>query len=229
MHFLLFIKHDTICDMNKVKIAPSILSADFSDIQNDLSDIKIANADLVHLDVMDGYFVPNITFGPKFIKDIRRHSDMIFDTHLMVINPERYIKNFAESGSDYITIHVEACNNPAETLALIKSYGCKAGIAINPETDISEVLPYLDIVDLILVMTVHPGFGGQKFIYDCLDKVKTLKEVRGSRDYLISVDGGVNDETAPEIIESGVDILVTGSAFFNSINKKEYINYLHNI
>lgn len=202
-------------------LSPSILSADFSMIKEALSDVENSGCNWVHLDVMDGAFVPNITFGSKFIKDIRKHSDLYFDTHLMIDNPERYIKQFAEAGSNCITVHQEACKNLKETIDQIHGYGIKAGVSICPETDVKVLDSYLDSVDLILVMTVRPGFGGQKFMGECLDKVRYLSSV-ADRKYLISVDGGLNLETAPSAIDAGVDVIVAGSAFFGAEDKKAF-------
>ena len=204
-------------------IAPSVLSADFSDIRGALADIKASGTKWVHLDVMDGNFVPVITFGTKFIADIRPHSELFFDTHLMVNEPARYVEEFANAGSDSITVHVEACKDVKATLELIKAQHVDCGITLKPATPVSAIEPYLDMVDLVLVMSVEPGFGGQGLIPETLDKVRKLVEFRGDRKYRISIDGGVNRKTIKDVFASGVDVAVTGSAFFNDKDKKSFV------
>lgn len=204
-------------------IAPSVLSADFSDIRTALDDIGRSGTKWVHLDVMDGVFVPNITFGPKFINDIRPCSDLFFDAHLMIEEPSRYIEQFAKAGCDCITVHTEACEDIKATLEQIKSFGVECGLTVRPATPISEVEPYLDMVDLVLIMSVNPGFGGQSLIPETLDKVRRLVDIRGDRDYFISIDGGVNATTIADVFESGVDVAVTGSAFFGASDKRMFV------
>ena len=204
-------------------VAPSVLSADFSDIRGALSEIRQSGTSWVHLDVMDGIFVPNITFGPKFIKDIRPHSDLFFDAHLIIEEPSRYVEQFAKAGCDCITVHTEACRDIEATLKLIKSFGIKCGLTVKPATSVLDVAPFLDYVDLVLIMSVEPGFGGQGLIPETLDKVRWLKENRGERRYLISIDGGVNLRTINDVAESGVDVVVAGSAFFNAPDKALFI------
>ena len=204
-------------------VAPSVLSADFSDIRGALSEIKQSGTSWVHLDVMDGIFVPNITFGPKFIKDIRPHSDLFFDAHLMIEEPSRYVEQFAKAGCDCITVHTEACRDIGATLKLIKSFGIKCGLTVKPATSVLDVATFLDYVDLVLIMSVEPGFGGQGLIPETLDKVRWLKENRGERHYLISIDGGVNLRTIGAVADSGVDVVVAGSAFFNAPDKALFV------
>ena len=204
-------------------VAPSVLSADFSDIRGALSEIRQSGTSWVHLDVMDGIFVPNITFGPKFIDDIRPHSDLFFDAHLMIEEPSRYVEQFAKAGCDCITVHTEACRDIGATLKLIKSFGIKCGLTVKPATSVLDVAPFLDYVDLVLIMSVEPGFGGQGLIPETLDKVRWLKRNRGERHYLISIDGGVNLRTIGAVAVSGVDIVVAGSAFFNAPDKALFV------
>ncbi|MDR3140066.1 MAG: ribulose-phosphate 3-epimerase, partial [Treponema sp.] len=195
-------------------IAPSLLSADFSCFAAAVREINGSGAEWIHLDIMDGHFVPNLTFGPKVVGDLRPHSSLCFDVHLMACEPEKLIGEFARSGADYITFHTEATVHSHRLLAAIRELGKKAGISVVPSTSVSlleELLPY---TDLVLVMTVNPGFGGQALIPQCLEKVKRLAHIRELKDlsFLISVDGGINESTAPLARAAGADILVTGSA-----------------
>jgi len=212
--------------MSRIIVAPSVLSADFSDIRGALNDIKASTAPWVHLDVMDGTFVPNITFGPKFVSDIRPHSDLFYDVHLMIENPQNHLEAFAKAGAQAITVHSEACVHLDRTLNKIKSLGCLAGVSIVPSTPISAIECVLDVADLVLVMSVNPGFGGQSLIPYTLEKVKMLKALRGERKYLISIDGGVNELTCRDVREAGVDVMVAGSAFFASADKKAFVQSL---
>jgi ribulose-phosphate 3-epimerase len=209
-------------------VAPSILAADFSESGKAVRTIGNTTAQWVHLDVMDGMFVPNISFGPKFIADLRTHSNLIFDTHLMVDQPERYITQFAEAGSDYITVHAEASLHLHRTISLIRDAGKHPGVTIVPSTPVSAIELVLDQVDLVLIMSVNPGFGGQSFIPSSLDKIRRLAEIRADRDldFLISVDGGVNRDNGRTLIEAGADVLVMGSAFFLDDDRQSLVDHL---
>lgn len=205
-------------------LAPSLLSANFYNLEKDLDALKGENIKYLHLDVMDGMFVPNISLGVPVIESIKKNTkdDYILDTHLMVERPERYITNFKNAGADILTIHQEATIDYCEVLSVIKDQGMKAGISVNPETDIRKIDDCLGIADLILVMSVHPGFGGQKFIEDSLDKVKYLQDMRNKNGYkyMIEIDGGITIENVKKVCEAGVDIVVAGSAVFkNDIRK----------
>ncbi len=207
-----------------VKISPSVLSADFLDLDKDLKKLKESGVEMVHLDVMDGIFVPNISFGVPVIKSIRQHTDLILDVHLMIDRPHRYIKDFAEV-SDYLGFHYEAGSDVKETLQEIKSLGCKTCLTIKPCTEPQEIFPYLDLCDMVLVMSVEPGFGGQKFMPDSLRKIKILKEEIEKRglDTDIEIDGGINGETAKLAIEAGATVLVAGSYIFSAENMAERV------
>lgn len=210
--------------------APSVLSADFSNMGEGIKLIEESGGDWVHLDVMDGSFVPVITFGPKMISDIRNLTKLPFDVHLMINNPENHIDQFAEAGADYITIHYEAVTHINRVLDQIKESGCKCGISIVPSTPVSLLENILPFVDLVLIMSVNPGFGGQSLIDDTLLKVKKLVDLRRKRglDYLISIDGGVNRNTAHDVISAGIDVFVAGSAFFGANDPKEELSIIKN-
>jgi len=201
-----------------IKIAPSILSSDFSKLGEVLEELNQSGAEMVHVDVMDGHFVPNITFGPPVIKKIRKYSTIPFDVHLMITPVHKYIKDFADAGADIITVHPEATDNLVQTIELIKSLGKKAGVSLNPKTTLDSILPVLHLVDLVLVMSVNPGFGGQKFMPEVLSKVKELR-AKIDREKLnidIEIDGGIDFETAKLAKDAGVDILVSGTTLFDS-------------
>lgn len=202
--------------MSQVKIAPSVLSADLLKLTEQINSVEENEADLIHLDIMDGHFVPNITFGPVIVSTLKRITALPLDVHLMIMNVDSYIPKFAEAGADYITIHQEAAPHLHRSIHLIKEHGVKAGIALNPATDISTIEPMLPDLDLVLLMTVNPGFGGQTFIPLVLDKIVKLAEQKKecNLDFEIEVDGGINTETVPKVVEAGAEILVAGIAVF---------------
>jgi len=202
--------------MSDIKISPSILSADFSKLGSEIQDLEKAKADLIHIDVMDGHFVPNITIGPEVINKLRKYTSLPFDVHLMISPVHNFIKKFSDAGANIITIHPEATDDLAGSIKKIKSYNKKAGVSLNPETSIEKVLPVLNLIDLVLVMSVNPGFGGQKFMSKTLEKVKILRKEIDIKKLKaqIEIDGGINFENSKIAIKAGVDILVSGTTIF---------------
>ena len=219
--------------MKKVQISPSILSSDFSKLSSEIKKLEEGGADMIHVDVMDGHFVPNLTIGPPVIKSLRSHTNLPFDVHLMISPVHKYIKNFSDAGADIITIHPEATDNLIDSINHIKNLKKKAGVSLNPNTKISTVEKYLDKIDLILIMSVYPGFGGQKFIPEVVSKIKTLSEIKKNKNlnFDIEVDGGINFENSKSVIEAGANILVSGTTIFkeNSGDIKKNIETLKSI
>lgn len=218
--------------MKKIKIAPSILSADFARAGEEVANITRDGADVLHIDVMDGSFVKNISFGPKFVKEIRPYSKGIFDCHLMIVNPWNYIKQFADAGADIITVHYEACGDKLkDTLKAIKDLGVKCGTVINPNTEVKEIENVIDECDMLLLMSVYPGFGGQKFIPDVLPKLeqaRKLIEMTG-KDIDLEIDGGINKENVRLVKDAGANVIVAGSTVFNEVDRAKIIRELREI
>ena len=216
--------------MKKIKISPSILSADFSQLGKEIKRLEDGGADMIHVEVMDGHFVPNLTMGPPVIKALRQYTKLPFDVHLMISPVHKYIKDYADAGADVITIHPEATENLEDSINYIKKFNKKAGVSLNPETKINVVTNFLNEIDLILIMSVNPGFGGQKFMPEVLDKIKELKKIKEQKnlDFDIEIDGGINFDNNKLAIEAGANILVSGTAVFknNNGNIKKNINLL---
>ena len=206
--------------MNKIKISPSILSADFSQLGNEIKRLEKGGADLIHVDVMDGHFVPNLTIGPPVIKMLRQYSTLPFDVHLMISPVHKYIKDYAEAGADIITIHPEATENIESSISLIKKLNKKIGLSLNPDTSIEIIEKFLSSIDLVLIMSVYPGFGGQKFIPNIVNKIKKLKSIKEKQNlkFDIEVDGGINFDNSKLVVEAGANILVSGTTIFKNNN-----------
>lgn len=212
-------------------LAPSILSADFNVLGEQIQTVAKAGAQYIHVDVMDGIFVPSISYGMPVIKSVRKSTDAVFDLHLMITEPVRYIRDFVDSGADIITVHVEACKDIDETIRDIKACGVRAAVAINPETPVDKIMPYLDDIDMALVMSVHPGFGGQKFIPDVLDKVRIIRSYYrdNNMDKDIEIDGGINFDNLPEVLEAGANVIVAGSSVYRgdaAANTKKFLELM---
>ncbi len=216
--------------MKKIQISPSILSADFSQLGNEIKRLEEGGADMIHVDVMDGHFVPNLTIGPPVIKALKKHCSIKFDVHLMISPVHKYIEAYSDAGADIITIHPEATDNLEESILKIKSLNKKVGVSLNPESKIDIIINYLNKIDLVLIMSVNPGFGGQKFMPEVLDKVKQLKEIQSQNkmNFDIEIDGGINFDNCKTVIEAGANILVSGTTIFKSNNGdiKKNINLL---
>ena len=206
--------------MKKIQISPSILSADFSQLGNEIKRLEEGGADMIHVDVMDGHFVPNLTIGPPIIKDLRKHTKLPFDVHLMISPVHKYIKDYAEAGADIITIHPEATENLEDSIKEIRNFGKKVGVSLNPETKTDVVKNLLSKIDLILIMSVHPGFGGQKFMPEILSKIKEIKNIKDKENLKIDieVDGGINFDNSKTVIKAGANILVSGTTIFKNNN-----------
>ncbi|PPS20884.1 ribulose-phosphate 3-epimerase [Brachyspira murdochii] len=212
--------------MNKIMIAPSILTASFSNLENTIKELEEAGSDYLHLDIMDGVFVPQITFGAKIVSDIKKASRIPLDVHLMIANPEKHIDDFAKAGADIISVHYEGNIHIHRLIYQIKAHNIKAGIVLNPHTRVDFIEPIIDDIDYILIMSVNPGFGGQKFIESSVKKIKEAKKLIGNSNIILAVDGGVNLNTCNMVIEAGANFLVAGSAIIDSDNKKDTINKL---
>lgn len=210
-------------------LAPSILAADFCELGKQIKEVEQAGAQYLHFDIMDGMFVPSISFGMPVLESIKPCTQMFIDAHMMVVQPERYIDDLAKSGADGITIHVEACDCIEETLKKIKSLGLKAGIAINPPTPVSEIIPYIGMADMVLVMTVNPGFGGQKYIPECTDKIREIRRVIDEKypEVLLQIDGGVNLDNLQMNLDAGANVIVAGSAVFKGNIKENTLKFLN--
>jgi len=204
--------------MKKIQISPSILSADFSQLAKEIKKLEEGGADMIHVDVMDGHFVPNLTIGPPVIKSLKKHSSLPFDVHLMISPVHKYIEDFSEAGADIITIHPEATDDMNNSISKIKGLNKKVGVSLNPETKVEVILEHLDKIDLVLIMSVNPGFGGQKFMPEVLTKVRDLKKLKIEKglDFDIEIDGGINFENSKQVIEAGANILVSGTTIFKS-------------
>ena len=213
----------TVEQAQKTLVAPSILSADFGRLAEEIQEVEKGGCDIIHVDVMDGHFVPNLTIGALVVKWIRKVTTLPLDCHLMIEEPIRYIGDFRKAGADWITIHVEACQDVKKTLEAVRQSGAKAGISLRPKTPLDEILPYLGLADLALIMTVEPGFGGQSFMPDMMDKVRTLRSKFSGK---ISVDGGIDSKTSPLALRAGADILVAGTAIFGQKNRADAIRAL---
>ena len=206
--------------MKKIQISPSILSADFSQLGNEIKRLEESGADMIHIDVMDGHFVPNLTIGPPVIKSLKKYSSILFDVHLMISPVHKYIEAYANAGADIITIHPEATDNMDLSISKIKELNKKVGVSLNPQTKVDVIIDYLNKIDLVLIMSVNPGFGGQKFMPEVLTKIKELKKLQNDKnlDFDIEVDGGINFENSKKAIEAGANILVSGTTIFKSNN-----------
>ena len=213
---------------NKIMIAPSILTASFSNLESTIKELEESGADYLHLDIMDGSFVPQITFGSKILSDIKKISSIPLDVHLMIVNPEKHIDDFAKAGADIISVHYEGNIHLHRLIMQVKAHNIKAGVVLNPHTRVDVIEPLIDDIDNVLIMSVNPGFGGQKFITNSIKKIEETKKLIGQREIIISVDGGINFNTCSDVIKAGANLLVAGSTIIDSKDKKETIKQLRN-